>query len=168
MPNLIWPFGFAAQKPMEYAGSLPELSLQQHLAGPMLCDGMIFGPTGKMVSRFNADMQGDWTDQTGVLKERFTFATGTVQDREWSITLGEKGHFQGQARDIIGTMQGQLSGATARMQYKLKLDADAGGHVLNVVDWMYLTESGTILNRAQMRKFGVKVAELVASFYPKR
>jgi len=32
-----------------------------------------------------------------------------------------------------------------------------------VTDWMYLTENGTVMNRSQFRKFGIKVAELVAT-----
>ena len=39
----------------------------------------------------------------------------------------------------------------------------AGGWVLDVTDWMYLMENGTIINRSQFRKFGIKVAELVAT-----
>ena len=31
---------------------------------------------------------------------------------------------------------------------------------------MYLLENGTIMNRSQFRKFGVKVAELVATMRP--
>jgi hypothetical protein len=32
---------------------------------------------------------------------------------------------------------------------------------------MYLTPNGTIVNRSQFRKFGIKVAELVATMRPK-
>lgn len=49
------------------------------------------------------------------------------------------------------------------MLYRLKLPEDAGGHVLKTVDWMYLAPDGTIINRSQFRKFGIKVAELVAT-----
>ncbi|MCY4179023.1 MAG: DUF3833 family protein, partial [Litoreibacter sp.] len=50
-----------------------------------------------------------------------------------------------------------------QLLYKIKLAEDAGGHVLDAVDWMYLVENGTIINRSQFRKFGIKVAELVAT-----
>ena len=46
---------------------------------------------------------------------------------------------------------------------RIKLDEEAGGHVLNVTDWMYLMENGTIMNRSQFTKFGITVAELVAT-----
>ncbi len=35
-----------------------------------------------------------------------------------------------------------------------------------VTDWMYLADNGTIVNRSQFRKFGFKVAELVATMRP--
>ncbi|MCP4825901.1 MAG: DUF3833 domain-containing protein, partial [Shimia sp.] len=46
------------------------------------------------------------------------------------------------------------------------LTEEAGGHVLDVTDWMYHTGDGVIINRSQMRKFGIKVAELVATMRP--
>jgi hypothetical protein len=53
-----------------------------------------------------------------------------------------------------------------RLDYRIRLPEDAGGHVLAVTDWMYLMENGTIINRSQFRKWGIKVAELVATMRP--
>ena len=63
---------------------------------------------------------------------------------------------------------GIAEGAAVQLKYRIKLDADAGGHVLDVVDWMYVMENGTIMNRSQFRKFGIKVAELVATMRKKQ
>ena len=52
------------------------------------------------------------------------------------------------------------------LKYTIELPGEAGGHRLDVTDWMYLTENGTIINRSEMRKFGFKVAELVATMRP--
>jgi hypothetical protein len=52
------------------------------------------------------------------------------------------------------------------LRYRIRLTPEAGGHVLDVTDWMYLLENGTIINRSQFRKFGIKVAELVATMRP--
>ena len=54
-----------------------------------------------------------------------------------------------------------------QLKYRIRLLPEAGGHVLNVTDWMYLMENGTIMNRSQFTKFGVKVAELVATMRKK-
>jgi hypothetical protein len=52
------------------------------------------------------------------------------------------------------------------LRYRIRLTPEAGGHVLDVTDWMYLMENGTIMNRSQFRKFGIKLAELVATMRP--
>jgi hypothetical protein len=54
-----------------------------------------------------------------------------------------------------------------QLNYRIRLPESAGGHVLDTTDWMYLTENGTIINRSQFRKYGLKVAELVATMRKK-
>ena len=100
--------------------------------------------------------------------EVFNYDNGTVQNRKWFLTLGNDGTFTAKADDIVGVGQGQMSGSTVRLTYSIRLTEAAGGHVLDVVDWMYLMDNGTIMNRSEMRKFGVKVAELIATIRPKR
>jgi hypothetical protein len=159
-------FSFAAQGPQRYGGTEPTFDIRKVLAGPIASEGVIFGPTGQMTSRFVARMQGSWQGDSGTLNEEFTYANGTTQHRIWTLTVGENGAITGTAPDIIGTAQGRQSGSTVRMTYRIRLPDDAGGHVLDVVDWMYLMPNGTILNKSEMRKFGIKVAELVASMRP--
>lgn len=159
-------FSFSAQDPASYAATEPGFDIRQVLNGAILSEGVIFGPTGAMTSRFVAQMQGTWQGDSGTLAENFTYANGTSQQRLWTLTMGQNGAFTATAPDIIGTAQGQQSGATVRMTYRIELPADAGGHVLDVTDWLYLMPNGVIMNKSEMRKFGVKVAELVATMRP--
>lgn len=158
--------GFLAQKPADYADSLPGFDPKVNLGGKMISEGILYGPTGRVVTRFVAEMQGDWQGDHAALSEKFHYDNGTIQARKWTITMGQAGAFTATADDIIGVARGQTSGATLRMSYRLQLTPSAGGHVLDVVDWLYLTQDGTILNKSEMRKFGVKVAELVATIRP--
>ena len=59
-----------------------------------------------------------------------------------------------------------MSGATLRMRYRIRLPESGGGWEMDVTDWLYLAEDGVILNRSQFRRFGIKVAELVATIRP--
>lgn len=158
--------GFAAQSPADYADTGPAFDIRVHLGGEMISEGLLFGPTGKVATRFVAKMSGKWNGASATLAEEFRYSSGGGQSREWAITMGKAGAFTATASDIVGVAQGQVSGATVRMTYRLRLSPDAGGHVLDVVDWLYLVEDGTILNKSEMRKFGVKVAELVATIRP--
>ncbi|UWR55341.1 DUF3833 domain-containing protein [Phaeobacter inhibens] len=160
-------FGFRSQRPQHYAGTGPDFDIRTHLSGEMISEGMIYGPMGRVVSRFVATMNGAWDGNTGTLSEDFSYASSGSQQRKWFLTMGEDGAFTATADDIIGTGEGQQSGATVRLTYRIRLPESAGGHVLDVTDWMYLMENGTIMNRSEMRKFGIKVAELVATIRPK-
>ena len=155
--------GFATQKSADFAGKGPAFDLAQHLSGPILCEGVIYGPTGRVSSRFVADMEGSWDGGTGILQEHFRYDTGMVQHRQWTLRLGKDGAISAEAPDVIGTGVGRVSGPAVELRYRIRLAPEAGGHVLDVVDWMYLMENGTVMNRSQFRKFGIKVAELVAT-----
>lgn len=158
--------GFKAQKPQDYATGRPEFDIRTHLNGPLVCEGVLYGPTGRVTSRFVADMNGSWDGNKGHLIEDFRFDSGTEQRREWFLTSKNDGTFDAEAPDVVGVGQGIQMGSAIKLDYRIKLADAAGGHELDTTDWMYMLENGTIVNRSQMRKFGFKVAELVATIRP--
>lgn len=155
--------GFAAQRSADYAAQTPAFDIRRELVGAILCEGVIFGPTGRVSARFVARMQADWQGSTCRMTEDFTYDSGATQAREWTLRLGNDGTIRATAPDLVGEGQGRQAGSAVRLGYRLRLPDDAGGHVLNVSDWMYLAPNGTIINRSQFRKYGIKVAELVAT-----
>lgn len=163
LPRLI---GFRSQSLEAFQGKGPVFDPRQHLSGPILCEGVIYGPFGRVSSRFTARMEGRWSGAQGVLTERFEYDSGEVQDRAWRLTLGNDGALQAKADDLVGAGRGEVCGPAVRMRYRLRLPQSAGGHVLDVEDWMYLAPNGTIMNRSQFRKFGIKLAELIATMRP--
>lgn len=159
-------FNFWSQSAQDYADTGPQFDIKTHLNGDMISEGVIYGPTGKVVSRFVAQMRGEWDGDTGTLTEDFTYASGETQQRQWQLRLAPDGQVIATAVDIVGEGRGRAAGASLHLNYRIVLPEDAGGHVLTVRDWMYLMPNGTIINRSEMRKFGVKVAELVATIRP--
>ncbi|QYX57235.1 DUF3833 domain-containing protein [Roseovarius sp. SCSIO 43702] len=155
--------GFRSQKPGCYAETVPYFALQDVLKGDLVCDGVIYGPRGHVISRFNADITMHWDGNRGRMVERFRYASGAVQDREWWLEVDEDGAIRADADDLVDVGRGRQSGATVEMRYRIRLPDEGGGHVLSVRDWMYLTPDGVVVNRSQFRKFGFKVAELVAT-----
>lgn len=158
---------FRSQRPADYADTGPAFDIRERLNGPIVCEGVIFGPTGRVSSRFVADFQASWQGNVGTMTEHFRYDSGATQDREWTLTLGNDGSILAQAPDVIGTGSGRQMGSAVQLNYRIRLAEDAGGHVLDTVDWMYLTPNGAIMNRSQFRKYGFKVAELVATMRPR-
>jgi len=154
---------FGAQSPLDYAKESGQFDIREHLNGPIECEGVIYGPTGRVTSRFVGNFEATWDGNKGVMTEEFRYDSGTVQHREWHLTLGNDGKIKAEAADVIGAGSGTQMGSAVQLNYRIKLPDEAGGHVLDTVDWMYLAPNGAIVNRSQFRKFGFKVAELVAT-----
>ncbi|PWR01819.1 DUF3833 domain-containing protein [Meridianimarinicoccus roseus] len=160
----VW--SFRAQTPDDYAGQEPAFDIRRHLDGALACEGVIYGPTGRVSARFVAQMHATWDGDRGVMTEHFRYDSGAVQDRAWELTLRPDGTIRAEAEDLVGTGTGMQKGAGVMLRYRIRLPESSGGHVLDTVDWMYLMENGTIINRSEFRKFGLKVAELVATMRP--
>jgi hypothetical protein len=159
-------FSFQAQIPGDYANNGPQFDIRERFNGPIVCEGMIYGPLGRVTSRFTANFEASWEGNVGKMVEVFHYDSGNVQHREWLLTLGNDGAIKAEASDLVGTGTGQQKGSAVLLNYRIKLSDDAGGYVLDTTDWMYLMSNGSIMNRSQFRKFGIKVAELVATMRP--
>ena len=64
---------------------------------------------------------------------------------------------------MLGTGTGTQRAPAVQMCYNIKLEASAGGYVLNMIDWMYLMKNGPIMNRNPFRKFVIPVADPIAT-----
>ncbi len=158
---------FPAQTPDDYDEGHPIFELKEHLKGDMICEGVIYGPMGRVTSTFAADFHIGWEGDKGTMDELFRYNDKSTQKRQWRITAGSGGSFKLEADDVPGGGTGVARGNAVQMVYRIQLPEGSGGHVLNCMDWMYLTPDGTIMNRSQFRKFGIKVAELIATIRPK-
>ena len=157
---------FRVQKPSYYAAMTPVFDIRERLKGAMLCEGVIYGPFGRVTSRFVAQMYAEWQGNIGHMTEDFSYDSGNTQHRKWTLTVSDDGRIQAEAPDLQGLGYGQQKGSAVMLNYTIKLTKEAGGHSLAVTDWMYLMENGSVINRSQFRKFGIKVAELVATMRP--
>ncbi|MGS4945477.1 DUF3833 domain-containing protein [Meridianimarinicoccus sp. RP-17] len=158
--------GFGAQSPEDYAGQGPDFDIRRHLTGDIASEGVIYGPTGRVAARFVAEMHAEWDGDTGTMTEHFRYDSGTVQDRSWVLKVGPEGAITATAPDLVGEGRGAQKGTGVMLRYAIRLPESSGGHVLQATDWMYLMENGTIINRSEFRKFGFRVAELVATMRP--
>ena len=159
--------GFDAQRPEDYDDGSLQIDLRRHLNGPIDCEGVIYGPTGRVTSRFSGAFEAKWEGNVGVMDEHFKYDSGATQQRQWNLRIGNDGAIQATAADVLGEGTGMQRGSAVELKYRIRLPESAGGHVLDTVDWMYLTPNGTIVNRSQFRKFGIRVAELVATMTPR-
>ncbi len=99
---------FRAQRPDHYAHLSPPFDLRQHLSGPLVLEGILYGPTGRVTSRFVADAEGLWQGDDGTLRETFHYDSGRIQTREWKLRLLPDNRIEGRAEDVDGVATGRI------------------------------------------------------------
>ena len=156
--------GCATQDIASYANDKPALDLQQYFNGTLDAYGVFTDRSGSVVKRFTVVMRCSWTGNEGVLDEDFTYSDGSTQKRIWRLTRMADGRYTGRADDVVGEAQGQVRGNTFYWTYTLSLPVESRVIAVQFDDWMYLMNDKVMLNKATMRKFGVRLGEVTLSF----
>jgi hypothetical protein len=148
----------------DYGAEKPVLDLKTYFNGALEAQGIFTDRSGKVVRRFSVKMTGTWTGNQGVLDERFTYSDGKTERRVWRLTDEGQGRWSGRADDVVGTAFGQSAGNALNWRYTLRLPVDDSVYEVQFDDWMFLMNERVMLNKAVMRKFGVKLGEVTIAF----
>ncbi len=156
--------GCAGPQVQDYAQEQPRLDLRQYFNGPVRAHGVFTDRQGRVVKRFVVDMQATWQGNQGTLDERFTYSDGTKQQRVWHLTDHGQGRYSGRADDVVGEASGEAAGNALRWGYTLALPVDGRVWHVQFDDWMFLVDDKTMINKAVMSKFGIRLGEVTLSF----
>lgn len=159
--------GCAAPNVADYATEKPVLDLREYFNGPVSAHGMFQDRSGKVVKRFTVAMLGTWKGDVGTLEEDFTYSDGTTQRRVWTMQRGPDGQYTGRAGDVVGEATGQARGNAFHWNYTLQQPVDGKVYEVQMDDWMFLVDEKHLLNRTEMRKFGIRLGDVTVSFTKK-
>ena len=148
----------------DYRSMQPALDLQEYFDGNITAWGQFQDRSGMVIKRFRVDMTGTWVGNEGTLDERFTYDDGSTQQRIWKIKKHDNDRYTGRADDVIGEAEGMAAGPALQWSYTLALPVDGKIYNVRFNDWMYLHDKHTMMNRAVMSKFGVKLGEITLTF----
>lgn len=156
--------GCAGPTLQSYADQKPMFDLQTYFTGDLIAHGMVSDRSGEVLRRFVVTMKGTWEGARGTLDEQFIFDDGERQQRIWKLQKLDNGRYTGTADDVVGQAQGQQAGSAFRWQYTLKLPVRGEVYEVQFDDWMHLIDANTVINKAEMSKFGVRVGDVTLSF----
>jgi hypothetical protein len=156
--------GCASQQINDYAAEKPVLDLRQYFNGVVDAWGVFTDRSGKVVKRFTVVMNCSWNGDEGVLDEDFFYSDGTTQKRIWRLKKLPDGRYVGRADDVVGEAFGQERGNAFFWTYTLALPVDGKVYEVQFDDWMYLMDERTMLNKATMSKFGIRLGEVTLAF----
>ncbi|PWG64581.1 DUF3833 domain-containing protein [Sediminicurvatus halobius] len=156
--------GCAGVAPEDYAGESPEFRLEEYFDGEVRAWGMFQSRSGEVRRRFTVDIDGRVEGDQIILDERFRYADGETDRRVWRIRRIDEHTYEGRADDVVGVAEGRRYGNALNWQYTLALDTGERTWNLHFNDWMYLTDERTLINTAEVTKFGFKVGEVTIFF----
>lgn len=156
--------GCAGVQPQQYAGESPELLIEEYFDGRVMAWGMFQKRNGEVARRFSVDIDGSVDGDRITLDERFVYADGETQRRIWEIEKIDEHTYEGSAGDVVGTATGQRYGNALNWRYTLALEVDGRTWNLQFDDWMYLVDEDTLINTADVTKFGFRVGTVTLFF----
>ncbi len=153
-----------AMKPEDFKNKEPRLIIEEYLSGNVKAWGVLQNRSGKVTRQFSADLNGTWDGKQLVLKEKFNWDDGEVQDREWTINKIDDHNYEGTAGDVVGKAKGFSYGPAFKFEYVLLVPVKSKEIKITFDDWIFKQDERVAINRATMTKFGFKVAELTVVF----
>lgn len=154
----------AGVPPEVYRTQTPTLDLATYFDGPLTAWGYFADRSGEVKRRFTVTMRGEWQGDRGVLTEDFAWSDGTRSQRVWRITKLDAHRYTGRADDVVGEAVGTAWGNALQWKYTLRLPVDGKTYEVQFDDWMYLMDDTVMLNKSEMRKFGIRLGEIVIAF----
>lgn len=156
--------GCAGPQLSDFSAQRPVFDFKQYFNGDVRAHGVVTDRGGKVMRRFVVSMRCEWVGELGTLDEQFVYDDGERQRRVWRVRQGPDGRFTGEADDVVGQAEGAASGPAFNWRYTLKLPARGSVYEVQFDDWMYLIDERTVINKAVMSKWGVRVADVTLSF----
>lgn len=142
------------------AAERPLFDPMQWFPGETRAWGMVQDWRGRVSRRFDVDIEGRIEGDALVLDEHFRFADGERSSRVWTLTRTPDGRITGTAPDVVGTAAGATRGNAMRWQYTMDLTVDDSQYRVRFDDWLWLVTEDVLVNRAAIRKFGLRVGEV--------
>lgn len=145
----------------DYAEIKPDLDLFHFFQGDLVASGIVRNRSGKVIRYFNADIDAFLEGETLVLDERFVFSDGEEEHRVWKINRVEDASYIGTANDILNQATGRSAGNATRWRYSMNLKSRGREIKVEFDDWLYKTNDRTLINVSDIKKWGIKVADVV-------
>lgn len=152
----------------KYAHLSPKFDLMTFFSGHTKAWGQFQNRSGDLIRRFEVDIHGTVSDSPQgkqlVLEEYFLYDDGEKQHRQWVITETAPNQYEGKAGDVIGIAKGMSAGPVLNWRYTLDLPYKNDSLHVQFDDWMFLQTDKTMINRAEVTKWGFKVGEVTLFF----
>ena len=148
----------------KFKGSQPIFSLEDYFEGKTEAWGMFHDRFGNLKRTFKVDITGTLKSDTLTLDEKFLYDDGEQDSRVWTIKILGNKQYSGTASDVVGEAKGISEGNALNWKYKLNLKVGDGTILVDFDDWMFLQDRNILMNRAEVKKWGLNIGVVSITF----
>ncbi|WP_415885110.1 DUF3833 family protein [Neptuniibacter sp. QD37_6] len=141
-----------------------ELNLFEYFHGETIAYGLFEDRFGNIRRLFTVVIKGTVMGDQLTLEEDFFYQNGERENRTWLIEREQDAVYSGTAGDVLGRAIGKKSQARFAWRYEMLLRISGRSHKVKFDDWMFLLPNNVLLNRAVVKKFGIKLGTVFISF----
>ena len=141
----------------KFKGSQPTLTLEDYFEGKTEAWGMFHDRFGNLKRTFKVDITGTIESNTLTLDEKFLYDDGEQDSRVWTIKILGNNQYSGTASDVVGEATGISEGNALNWKYKLNLKVGDSTILVDFDDWMFLQDRNILMNRAEVKKWGLNI-----------
>ena len=148
----------------KFKGSQPTLTLEDYFEGKTEAWGMFHDRFGNLKRTFKVDITGTIESNTLTLDEKFLYDDGEQDSRVWTIKILGNNQYSGTASDVVGEATGISEGNALNWKYKLNLKVGDRTILVDFDDWMFLQDRNILMNRAEVKKWGLNIGVVSITF----
>lgn len=132
------------------------LVLEEYFTGRTQGDGAFVNSWTGSRRPFHVEIAGTWDGRVLTLVEDYSFADGEKDRKTWRLERTTASAFTGAREDLVGSARAWTEGNVVRLEYSLKL----AGWEVDFADVLALRADGTVINRATVGKWGLRVGRI--------
>jgi len=142
------------------------LRLEEFFAGHCRAWGIFQDRFGTLRQRFQVLVRGDWDAARGQLTliEDFAYADGRQERRVWLLDKLDDTLYRGHSEGVLGAAEIRRQGSVVHLRYRMRVPIGGQSWILSFDDRMYRQDDALVLNRAELRKFGVLLGSATICF----
>jgi len=151
-----------------FRATAPTIDPIRFFTGHVVSWGVLENRSGQPTDVVTTDCIGESDGDTLRMTQRLTIGQDAPVTRTWQMRRAGPGRYEATANDMVGTATGEASGRAFHWSWTL---ATSPGNSLKNVEmdqWWYLLDDGSMLNRTTVRKLGVILIEVSEHFAPVR
>ncbi len=146
--------------------SPPPMVVEQVFGRPLRFWGLFEDRFGRVRRQFTGRMDGAWDGQAVTMPEVLDFDDGAQERRTWIIRPAGAGLYRATADTILGEAEGRVEGPAITWRYRMALPVGGSAWIVDFVDWMSLLPDGSLVNRAQVSRWGIRIGSAFSVLRP--